>query len=139
MSTMTLGQVRDWLQNCADSNTESSDIRNDFLGDLADAIDAELKARGEPIAWIHPSLNDDHPFPDECLSTGEVDGWLPLYTAPPEPKIEVTDAMVEHALRAMFVGELDSMGFDWRDMVGDWGDTKKGMCRALEAALKGTP
>jgi len=47
--------------------------------------------------------------------------------------------MVEHALRAMFVGELDSMGFDWRDMVGDWGDTKKGMCRALEAALKETP
>src|SRR6185437_9273811 len=126
MSTMTLGQVRDWLQNCADSNTESSDIRNDFLGDLADAIDAELKARGEPIAWMRDTGNSD----DEChvIATVVRDLWIksgkpkmverytiPLFTVPPAPKIEVTDAMAVTAFR-IFKDEIEHGVIDFQAM-----------------------
>jgi len=94
MSTMTLEQMESELRRCVSSGHT---INLFSCQRMADAIDTELKTRGKPVAWMHPSLNDDHPFPDECLSAGEVDGWIPLYTAPPVPKIEVTDAMVKRA------------------------------------------
>ena len=92
---------------------------------IADAIDAELKARGEAVAWCCP----DDPHNSTAFSwpgTARVLSrhTMPLYGAPPAPKID--DAMVERALTAIWRPPFDQT-------------TRKLMRAALEAALKETP
>lgn len=137
--TMTLEQVRDWLQNCAISNTESSDIRNDFLGEMADAIDAAIKSReAEPVYQLHDI--DENVWID--CKKWEFDSVEPscrkriLYTAPPaQPKVEVTDAMVERACIS-WVGGYAA----WNRMRGKTPMSFRNPLRAaLEAALSQEP
>ena len=99
----------------------STALRSLDLNLMADAIDAELKARGEPVATACDILDDDD-LPDGSIRwTGNA---LPkgtkLYTAPPTSKIEITDAMVERL---------------WQ--FSGW---SKSSCRvALEVAFEETP
>lgn len=52
MTTMTLEQVRDWLANCTESCTESSDISNEWCGEMADAIDAHLTDHAQMVGEV---------------------------------------------------------------------------------------
>jgi len=115
---MTLEQVRDEILNTARAGAR---LEPQTCHYLADAIDAELKARGEPVATACDILDDDD-LPDGSIRwTGNA---LPkgtkLYTAPPTSKIEITDAMVERL---------------WQ--FSGW---SKSSCRvALEVAFEETP
>jgi len=137
MSKMTLEQVRDELHMYAIENTgEYNRVTRLRLQEFSNAIDAELMARGEPVAWLRDAGSPDN----EChvITTVVRDLWIkagkpklverytiPLFTAPPAPKID--DAMVERA-RSAFVHADD----------GGTGITDA-MRAALEAALKDTP
>lgn len=123
MSAMTLEAVRDDMAFALFALDGQGDARGFSIKNITkwkESIDAAIRARRQPMAWMHPNLNEDHPFPDECLSAGEVDGWLPLYREPPAPK--VTDAMVAHI----------------QMLLNQWGVIEgEGTVRsALEAALK---
>jgi len=131
MSKMTLEQVRDAVRDApyTPSHTHTYAL-------WADAIDAELKARGEPVAWLRDAGSPDNEchvtttvVRDLCIKAGKpklVERYtIPLFTAPPAPKID--DAMVERA-RSAFVHADD----------GGTGITDA-MRAALEAALKETP
>ena len=81
---MSLEDVRDWhrvLQHEAENDglPKAALMHEQF----AAAIDAELKARGEPIAWGYYS-DDGKLF--SLSSTRSVQNSMPLYTAPPAPK-----------------------------------------------------
>ena len=120
---MSLEQVRDWHARLVKSS--SSDATAGLHYQMADAIDAELKARGEAVAWCCP----DDPHNSTAFSwpgTARVLSrhTMPLYGAPPAPKID--DAMVERALTAIWRPPFDQT-------------TRKLMRAALEAALKETP
>lgn len=58
MNTMTLEQVRDWLANCAESCTKSSDINNEWCGEMADAIDAHLTAHAQMVEKVRYVIAD---------------------------------------------------------------------------------
>jgi len=121
MSKMTLEQVRDELHMYAIENTgEYNRVTRLRLQEFSNAIDAEIKTRGEPVAEC----------PDGQFSS--VVTWLKplppkgtkLYTAPPAPKIEATDAVLKRA-----VGMYEQA----------CGGPYSRMAAALEAALKETP
>jgi len=135
MNRITLEQVRNSLREFV-AQQEYAPLGS--MREWADAIDAELKARGEAVAFRYMRC-----FPDVGFSMTD---WMGVkecaaeiaeakkqgkkieyaYTAPPAPKIEVTDAMVERA-RSAFV-QADDGGTGITDA----------MRAALEAAL-GTP
>jgi len=126
---MTLEQVRDWHRDRGDRAAAyfGSGDHEDAMRHraMADAIDAELKARGEPVAIVGP---DDVVWlkPEAC----EVD--VLLYTAPPAPKID--DAMVERALRAPFAHYSVSSFIPVKSPTS----IRNLMRAALEAALEET-
>jgi len=60
---------------------------------MADAIDAEIKVRGRPVMTVNHVSSAEHD-----LLIG-----MKLFAAPPAPKIEVTDAMVERGCRGLCV------------------------------------
>lgn len=138
---MTLEHVAsDFRAYAADGGASLS--RGDLLL-IADAIDAEIKARGEPVFFAWPpaikAADTGVRAQTEVCTVAEGTRNAPLYTAPPAPKIEVTDAMVERALNAMFVRDVEGQGFCWQDAVGDPRQTEADMRAALEAALKEMP
>jgi len=124
MSTMSMEQVENEMRAMVAQGSEAVGIE---MQTWADAIDAQIKAHGEPVAWMHDTKGDAY-----VISNVVKKLWLnskpsrvkhytiPLYTTPPAPKIEVTDAMVERL---------------WQ--FSGWSKTS---CRAaLEATLKETP
>jgi len=125
MSTEKLEQVRDWHARLVKSS--SSDATAGLHYQMADAIDAELKARGEvvyevrmfdgPNRWHEVEKDEYERYSEHTRRT--------LYTAPPATKID--DAMVERA-RSAFV-QADDGGTGITDA----------MHAALEAALEVTP
>lgn len=99
---MTLEQVRDEIEITSHESCNPM-LRRRWVG----MIDAEIKARGEPVAWL--VIDDEgqsqyaasfpeacHDYINEVLGDGydEAKAWhvIPVYLAPPAPKIEVTDA-----------------------------------------------
>ena len=129
MSKLTLEQVRDEIRNTARAGAM---LEPQTCHYLADAIDAELKAREEPVAfrylmpvghafawtrWLDAETRHLHPIDD-----GRKVEYV--YTAPPTPKIEVTDAVLKRAV----------------DMYEQaCGGPYSRMAAALEAALEDTP
>jgi len=118
---MTLDHVaRDFRAYAADGGASLSQ------GDLwliADAIDAELKARWEAVAIVGP---DDVIWlkPEAC----EVD--VLLYTAPPAQKIEVTVDFVRRVLKNYPKHHANGLFIPLGEAY---------LFCALEAALKETP
>jgi len=96
MSKMTLEQVRDAVRDAPYTPPHTHTYAL-----WADAIDAELKARGEPVAIVGP---DDVIWlkPEAC----EVD--VLLYTASPTPKI-TNEALVKLARRCLW------LAYVWND------------------------
>lgn len=126
---MTLEQVRDWHRDRAAVYFGSGDHADAMRHRaMADAIDAEIKSRGEPIAWETFVHGEWEPTRDPEFHRKENRAVRALYTAPPAPKIEVTDAMVERAIRAFRVKH--TMGLEGDENL---------FRAALEAALKETP
>jgi len=119
MAALTLEQVRDEILNTARAGAR---LEPQTCHYLADAIDAEIKARGEPVhqvrlqgpinAWVDVHAESSADYGNDVKRS--------LYTAPPAPKIEVTDAMVRNLARAMERDESEARAY-------------------LEAALKDTP
>ena len=122
MSKLTLEQVRDGMREFV-AQQEYAPLSS--MRRWADAIDAELKSRGEAVAEVMDELG----FPIMTWLPTNVIDWpvgTKLYTAPPAPKIEVTEAMVEQASNK------------FSHMFNDY-PWKECMRAALEAALKETP
>jgi len=114
---MTLEAVRDEISSGEFAPTQET------LDRWADAIDAELKARGEAVAIVGP---DDVIWlkPEAC----EVD--VLLYTAPPAPKIEVTVDFVRRVLKNYPKHHANGLFIPLGEAY---------LFCALEAALKETP
>lgn len=131
MNKMTLEQVRDWhRQQAAIAEQDGYPRRKQRHNAMTDAIDAELKARGEPAAYL---LHDGSlTYASQSMP---INNGVPLYTAPPPPKIEVRDAMVERALRAPFAHYSVSSFIPMKSPTS----IRNLMRAALEAALKETP
>lgn len=127
---MSLEQVRDWHRENArvfkHSRIEGTTSIHD---EMADAIDAELKARREPVGCLTISrfrgydsmVNHDFDYYGDLP-----DGSYTVYTAPPAPKIEITDVMVKRAAKTILDAAFDVCFLD-RVRAG------------FEAALKETP
>jgi hypothetical protein len=92
MTDMTLRQVRDVLDNRAAHFAKIGEWQAALeLRDAMDAIDAALKTRGEPVAWMATCMGPI--YAREVFRTRKEaeecgDGWdhchiTPLYTAPP--------------------------------------------------------
>ena len=105
MSKMALEQIREWMRDQATYAVGAGDAHYSVqLDAMADAIDAELKTRGEPVAEC----------PDGQFSS--VVTWLKplppkgtkLYTAPPAPKI-TNEALVKLARRCLW------LAYVWND------------------------
>jgi len=136
MSKMALEPVRDWHKSMDDA----AKFRMNEHVAMADAIDAELKAHGEPVAYqARWRSHSNRPFceweeVDKDSYEAEVESpnknweFRALYTAPPAPKIEVTVAMAKRAIEARNAYLQEHPG-----------DTVDSMIAALEAALKETP
>jgi len=123
---MTLEQVKDVATHALDC---MMDYENSAK--VADAIDAELKARGQAVAWCCP----DDPHNSTAFSwpgTARVLSrhTMPLYAAPPVPKIEVTDAVVSNLAWWLAQRDGEDAGLHFYE------DSAREM---LEAALKETP
>ena len=126
---MSLEQVRDWHAQLVKSSP--SDAVAGLHYQMADAIDAELKAREEAAAWCCP----DDPHNSTAFSwpgTARVLSrhTMPLYAAPPVPKIEVTDAVVSNLAWWLAQRDGEDAGLHFYE------DSAREM---LEAALKETP
>jgi len=128
MNKLTLEQVRDDMAQIRSLYADTVTVSSYRMSEWADAIDAELKARGEPVAfrylmpvghafawtrWLDAETRHLHPIDD-----GRKVEYV--YTAPPATKVEVTDVMVRNLARAMERDESEARA-------------------ALEAALKDTP
>ena len=132
MNKLTLEQVRDELRGMCAYLVTSGAIER-----WADAIDAELKARGEPVAFRYMRCFPDIGFSmtdwmgvKECaaeIAEAEKQGKKIeyAYAAPPTPKIEVTEAVVRRAAKTILDSAFDVCFLDR-------------VRAALEAAL-GTP
>jgi hypothetical protein len=89
MTDMTLEQVRDWHRKMSLAHGYWSAQRAHEK--MADAIDAAIKTRGEPVAWMATCMGPI--YAREVFRTRKEaeecgDGWdhchiTPLYTAPP--------------------------------------------------------
>lgn len=120
MDKMSLEQVESELRRCVSSGYT---INLFSCQRMADAINAEIKARGEPVAWV----SVDHSLPnwfafvwqnkDEAerryvaqVSTGDYldPELIPLYIAPPAPKI-TNEALVKLARRCLW------LAYVWND------------------------
>src|SRR6185437_8124173 len=67
MSKMALEQIREWMRDQATYAVGAGDAHYSVqLDAMADAIDAELKARGEPVATACDILDDDD-LPDGSI------------------------------------------------------------------------
>jgi len=120
MSKMTLAQLRNKIA------LSSYPEKYEWI----DAIDAELKARGEPVAVADVErLGHGYPTTAYPLSHPNAASMGKLYTAPPAPKI--TDDMCERAATAFAIANPD------------WAEPRAHYMQrwrvALEAALKDTP
>jgi len=130
MSKMTLEPVLDEMREELASNPPAVELSTDALRRWADAIDAELKARGEPVAVADVErLGHGYPTTAYPLSHPNAASMGKLYTAPPAPKI--TDDMCERAATAFAIANPD------------WAEPRAHYMQrwrvALEAALKDTP
>jgi len=118
---MTLAKLRDWHLQMAKTQW-GNEARSEFHFEAADAIDRELSARGEAVAWVHPTYFEPDCDPnakDECLSSIPSKGWLPLYkSAPPAPKLTVDDARVRILGRVLEAARR-VVGWDWSDNDDD--------------------
>jgi len=128
MSKLTLEHVaRDFRAYAADGGASLS--QGDLLL-IADAIDAELKARGEPKAWLvsqcGPTVCSEvfstRAEADECADAWDYPSVEPLFAAPPAPKIETLIAPIQIILNK------------WGCIVG-----ATELRAALETALQETP
>jgi len=118
MSKLTLEQVRDGMREFV-AQQEYAPLSS--MRRWADAIDAELKSRGEAVAEVMDELG----FPIMTWLPTNVIDWpvgTKLYTAPPTPKIETLIAPLQIILNK------------WGCIVG-----ATELRAALEAALKETP
>jgi hypothetical protein len=137
---MTLEDVRDCLRGKTYKSMEEAAANPmPSLNQMADAIDAHLSAQcnsslidvydrlekvemdkeaalreGEAAAWRH---NRTHCLYEtkEDVPLADGDEWAePLYTAPPPPRVEVTDEMVDHAMTAYdeFLGMDDEADYE---------------------------
>jgi len=107
MSKLTLEHVaRDFRAYAADGGASLS--QGDLLL-MADAIDAELKARGEPVAVADVErLGHGYPTTAYPLSHPNAASMGKLYTAPPAPKI-TNEALVQLARRCLW------LAYVWND------------------------
>jgi len=105
---------------------------------IADAIDAELKARGEPKAWLvsqcGPTVCSEvfstRAEADECADAWDYPSVEPLFAAPPAPKIEVTVDFVRRVLEHYPKHHANGLFIPLGEAH---------LFCALEAALKETP
>jgi len=119
MSKLTLEQVRDCLRTSHPFDLQLSPTR---ANEFADAIDAELKARGEAVGYM--SKSDIKRLRDSKDSAGMIHAAdvvskpagnivmggqvIPVYTAPPAPKI-TNEALVKLARRCLW------LAYVWND------------------------
>ena len=133
MSTEKLEQVRDEMLGMTASLVTGGAIER-----WADTIDAEIRARGEPKAWLvsqcGPTVCSEvfstRAEADECADAWDYPSIEPLFAAPPAPKIEVTDAMVSNLAWWLAQRDGEDAGLHFYE------DSAREM---LEAALKETP
>jgi hypothetical protein len=94
----------------------STALRSLDLNLMADAIDAELKARGEPKAWLvsqcGPTVCSEvfstRAEADECADAWDYPSIEPLFAVPPAPKI-TNEALVQLARRCLW------LAYVWND------------------------
>jgi len=130
---MTLEQVKDVATHALDC---MMDYENSAK--VADAIDAELKARGEPKAWLvsqcGPTVCSEvfstRAEADECADAWDYPSVEPLFAAPPAPKIEVTVDFVRRVLEHYPKHHANGLFIPLGEAH---------LFCALEAALKETP
>lgn len=130
MSTMMLEQVQNEMRAMIAQGSDACGIE---MQAWADAIDAELKSRGEPVAfrylmpvghafawtrWLDAETRHLHAIDD-----GRKVEYV--YTAPPAPKIEVTNVMCQ-TLRMKLPLRCANISLEQARI-------------ALDAALKETP
>ena len=131
---MTLEQVRDEMRGMHAPLTTGGALER-----WADAIDAELKSRREPVGSLHVFRDEDGTlFRPEFINPDVLPvGDHVLYLAPPAPKIEVTDAMV-NKLTCWMIAQFGECAAPThhKDRIAWW---DKHARSALEAALKDTP
>lgn len=138
---MSLEQVRDALrmESGTDTPKQVAGVPTVYadMQVWADAIDAEIRARGEPKAWLvsqcGPTVCSEvfstRAEADECADAWDYPSIEPLFAVPPAPKI--TDARIieiaaDVATRTVFANIESPLILDI-------------VRAALEAALKETP
>jgi hypothetical protein len=101
-----------------------------------DNLSHSAQRKGEAVAWRHNRTHCLYETKDD-VPLADGDEWAePLYTAPPTPRVEVTEEMVNRACQAFFVGNVRKP-WPWRETQDmDEPDAVFAQMRAaLEAAL----
>lgn len=97
--TLTLKELREEINLTSHASCNSM-LRRIWL----DAIDRELSARGEAVFYCDPAhakmAREQGGIYTEATSEPDNVNTMPLFAAPPAPKLTVDDAMIDRALNS---------------------------------------